>query len=224
MDTIPSKQSQLLTLAKQRQDECLPPHFNLKDVAEEYYECDHVSPWTKSARNVNASIMLIGQDWSSTDELSKTQDAEQKLIGQKWSLPSNRNIRDLLSTHFGMCFCETYATNVFPFIKRGSLSQRIDARDLKYCAQKYALPQVWIVKPRIVLCLGKMSFDSIREALALPGIEWKVARAPNGHTTRDGIEFYGLPHPGGHGVRNVGGMRNMHDIWRLIALRWKTLI
>ena len=33
-------------------------------------ECDHVVPWTISACNVDADLMLIAQDWASEDFLN----------------------------------------------------------------------------------------------------------------------------------------------------------
>jgi hypothetical protein len=39
------------------------PYSCLGDFAGGIYDCDdHVSPWSKSAQNVDATIMVVGQD------------------------------------------------------------------------------------------------------------------------------------------------------------------
>jgi hypothetical protein len=92
-DDVPSgianqKKDDLLELVKKRQAHRSPRYFNLADFHGGFYECDFVSPWTISANNLNASLMLIGQDWSSSDSLKRPRDEKMKRIGQTWNLPA----------------------------------------------------------------------------------------------------------------------------------------
>jgi hypothetical protein len=59
MKTTEQKREKLLQLAKKRMADRLPPHYSLGEFHDGYYECDYVSP------NVDAELMLIGQDWAS---------------------------------------------------------------------------------------------------------------------------------------------------------------
>jgi uracil-DNA glycosylase len=209
----------LLALAKKRQAHRSDRYFNLNDFHDGFYECDFVSPWTISANNVNASLMLIAQDWSSFDSLTQAPDEELRQIGQTWKLRTNRNLRDFLQRHFKLRFADTYATNLFPFIKKGKLNARIRDADLRDCAEEYAVPQINIVNPKMVLCLGKQTFDALRYVLYKDAINWVDASHPGSHTHLDGTEIYGVPHTGSWGTNNAGGMPKVDEIWKRLADR-----
>lgn len=66
-----------------------------------------------------------------------------------------------------MSISDIYRTNLFPFIKRGGVSSRIPERDLIKAALEYALPQIEIVRPRLVICLGLVTFDALRRSVGL---------------------------------------------------------
>src|SRR5438876_11005246 len=111
------KGERLLQLARQRQQsDGLPPHHCLADFHAGYYECDYVSPWSISACNVDAELMLIGQDWASSETLEGEMDEKQRAIGQDWFARTNSNLREFLG-YMHVEFSDTYATNLFPFIK-----------------------------------------------------------------------------------------------------------
>jgi len=160
MRTTEQKRKALFRLAKQRQADRLPPYACLADFHGGFYECDLVSPWSKSARNVDAEVMIIGQDWASSDVLEKKPSEDRRRLGQESSSTTNKKLPEFLG-YMGLQFCETYATNAFPFIKRGSKSERIPRKDLVYCAETYTLPQIEIVSPLMAICLGKAAFRAV---------------------------------------------------------------
>jgi uracil-DNA glycosylase len=153
----------------------------LSDFHNGYYECDHVSPWSISACNVDAELMLIGQDWASSEILKREPDEKRRGIGQDWSSLTNSNLREFLK-HMRLGFSETYATNLFPFIKLGAKDAPIPFRDLVRCARTYAIPQIETVSPRIAICLGGRTFDAIRSAEGLPTAWNGVRRDRQVHT------------------------------------------
>lgn len=65
----PTKAAALLQLARKRQSSHLDDYACIGDFHDGIYECDHVSPWTKSGCNLDAEVMVVGQDWSSADVL-----------------------------------------------------------------------------------------------------------------------------------------------------------
>jgi len=71
----------------------------------------------------------------------------------------------LLKSHFNLDLADTYGTNLFPFIKAGSLSSAIPIRDLERAAREFALPQIEIVEPKVVICLGLRTFNALRRVL-----------------------------------------------------------
>jgi uracil-DNA glycosylase len=112
------KRAALLKLVRKRQADTLDgysrEYFHFRDFD---CECDHVVPWTISACNVDADLMLIAQDWAS-EEFLKVLDQDQlqlqRKLGQFPALPTNRNIKALLTEHMKVSFGDTYATDVLP--------------------------------------------------------------------------------------------------------------
>jgi hypothetical protein len=160
MDPRPvvDKSAKLLELARARQLSRWPGYTPLADYHDGAYECDFVSPYTKSAKNVNAEVMVLLQDWSSHDRLAGDFDRQAAELGHTPSLPTNRNLVRLLRTHFKLELGDTFGTNLFPFIKTGNLSSGIPARDLHRVAREFAIPQIEIVAPKVVVCLGLVTF------------------------------------------------------------------
>jgi uracil-DNA glycosylase len=222
MRTDGQKREALLELAKERQNDCINGYLCLEDIHGGYYECDHVSPFSKSAKNVDAELMILGKDWASSETLlDRPPDPKRKELGQGWDVPTNKNLREYLRDCMGgLTFRETYASNVFPFIKHGKKNASIRDRDMLYAAKTYALPQIEIVRPRMVICLGPPAFYAVRRAAGLADIEWQEAIAPGPHTIIFGAETYGVWHPSMY----PGGKIAVKQIWkqlgdRLIELR-----
>jgi uracil-DNA glycosylase len=195
--TSEKKREELLRLAGQRRADRREGYLCLSDVHVGYYECDLVSPWSTSAQNVDAELMILGKDWASSKTVvDQPPDPERRRIGQNLEAPTNRNLREYLNDCMGgLEFSETYASNVFPFIKQGKKNSFIRDADMLYAAKKYALPQIEIVSPRMVICLGPPAFYAVRRAAGLPHIDWIEAIAPEPHTIIFGAEVYGVRHP-----------------------------
>lgn len=227
-----AKQSALLSLARKRQADTLESYslkyFHFRDFG---CECDHVVPWTISASNVDADLMLIAQDWASEDFLTGLSEDErqvQRALGQFPALPTNQNIRSLLQEHMGLSFSDTYATDVFPFVKPGKMDARIPFRDLVRSAATYSLPQIEIVRPKMVLCLGSASFNAVRCAIintrASKRIDRKWMPLANSwrlehplHTEHLRIPVFGVAHPGANGTRASGGPQVTTPRWRALG-------
>jgi hypothetical protein len=161
------KETELLTLAKRRQATRWPGYKCIGDYHAGAYECNFVSPYTKTAGNVHAEIMVMLQDWASDEVLCGPFHEPSANLGHTPSRPTNRNLTKLLNTIFGLTLRDIYGTNLFPFIKLGGMSAPIPKMDLLAAARQFAVPQIRIVNPRLVICLGLVTFNALREASSL---------------------------------------------------------
>ena len=159
-----AKTDQLLKLAKNRQSSRWVGYRGIGDYHQGRYECNFVSPYTKSAGNVDARIMVLLQDWSSNEWLSGPFHSDVAELGRSPNLPTNINLCHLLRETFSTELASIYATNLFPFIKSGGMSSTIAHADLVRAAREFAIPQIIIVAPRVVICLGLITFNALREA------------------------------------------------------------
>lgn len=206
----------LKNLAMIRKEDRLPGYACVGDFHDgSYDQHDYVSPWSISAHNPEAKVMIFLQDWSSTNSLNGPFDAAAASIGYTPGLPSNRNLINLLSKHFSMTLADVYVTNLFVFIKQGGMNARIPMKDMVYCAQKYALPQIEIINPDLVICLGSSTYNALRRALGKPAISLK--RGLKEPLFFKNIPIHGLSHTGGLGVANAGGLDAVETQWRTLA-------
>lgn len=161
-----SKAEQLLALAKQRQQAKWEGFANIGDFHDGRYDCDYVSPWTKSASNYNSPIMLVAQDWAGADYLRQPFKEHTAELGYDPYLETNINLQDLLKRHLSLSFRDTYATNLFPFVKVGGMSANIPVHAYRRAAAEFLVPQIKIVDPIAIICIGSPAFKYASAALA----------------------------------------------------------
>jgi restriction system protein len=178
----------------------------------------HVSPWSKSACNVDSSVMVVAQDWTSEESAKKTPSNFE--LGYSPELPTNKNLHCFLRDFFSLDFSDIYATNLFVFVKPGNLSARIPSKDLLYSAKTYTLQEIEIVKPRMVICLGAAAYNSLCKAIGVKNPNFKTSVL--NPVDFKGTFIYGVPHTGGLGTKNAGGLSNVRDIWSRLASQLRT--
>lgn len=213
-----SKRQHLGELARHRRENVPPGYKGIGEYHSQAYECDFVSPYTKSARNLEADIMLVLQDWCSDEFLRKPVDPELVSLGHKPRLQTNRNLKLLLCTHLGIGLEQTYSTNLFPFVKPGGMSARVKAGALARAAIQYTVPEIKIVEPRVVVCLGLAVYRAIRKSRGLPATaNFEMAIASPFRIGSS--EVWAQSHPGGQGraYRNRGGVDRVAEDWRRMS-------
>jgi hypothetical protein len=88
------KELELFQLARQRKKDRLAGHKCFGDFWHGAYDIgDYVVPWSKSAHNYDAEVMVMGQDWNSEVNLSGPFDSDQEKYGQKPNLDTNINLK-----------------------------------------------------------------------------------------------------------------------------------
>jgi restriction system protein len=111
--------------------------------------------------------MVVGQDWSSKDTLERDPCEMRKQIakhGYNPCFPTNKTLDKLLCRHLNLKRGQCYLTNLFPFIKPGRANARIGTRELVWSARTFTLPEIEIVSPDVVICLGLATFRSLKQA------------------------------------------------------------
>jgi len=212
-----AKQSELLALAKLRQRTRYPGYKCIGD--DDYhagaYECDFVSPYTKTAGNIDAKIMVMLQDWASDEFLRGPFHEPSAKLGHSPNLPTNRNLIRLLKTTFGVTLPDVYGTNLFPFVKPGEMAGDIPDKDMVAAARQFGLPQIRIVSPKLVICLGLVTFNALRQVCDLSAIR-PIESAIESPFDIGSIRVWCQAHTGARGQnnRNKGGVDRVSEDWR----------
>jgi restriction system protein len=182
------------------------------------YECDYVSPYTKSAKNVDAELMVLLQDWASDEVLRRPFLEVQRDLGHDPRRRTNINLTKLLKLHFNVDLADVYATNVFPFVKLGQMRDGIKRKDLVAAAEQFALPQIRIVAPRMAVCLGIATFNAIASGVGQPQAT-SVDLAIKSPFDVGKTQIWCQAHTGqqGQNNRNRGGEDRVAEDWSRMA-------
>ena len=211
------KLEKILRLAEKRKSDSISQINSSYRQVSDFYdgvldESGYVSPWTKSASNVNSPIMIVAQDWISSDALEKKLNQNLVSLGYDPELPTNKNLASLLKRHFGVGFHEVYATNLFVFVKPGSMSANIPGKLLEYSAQTYTLTEIEIVDPKMVICLGSKTYQVISRSCEKRSAWLPFVQKVNAFWFKN-ICVVGVPHAGALGTANAGGKASVDAIW-----------
>lgn len=211
-----SKTRALLALAKKRKATRLKAYDCIGDFHGGRYECNHVSPWTKSGHNVDADVMVIGQDWVGSDVLERDLPDDHVLkYGFDPKFPTNSNLNKLLKHHFGLSREDCYLTNLFAFIKPGHASANIPLVYLTESARKFTLEEIRIVSPRLVICLGLRTFRALARA-AGEDEPRNMKEAIGSSFSYGRSAIHCVAHTGAFGMNNRGPDQVRKD-WRKLA-------
>ncbi len=210
-----SKHEELRALGEERKRTRWPGYNCIGDYHQQAYECDHVSPYTKTAGNVESAIFILLQDWSSHSWLSKPLNEDVQRLGYAPNLPTNKNLEALLHEHFNVTLADVYATNLFPFVKNESMSGKIPHQDLLRAARCFALPQIEIVRPAIVVCMGLATFNAMRVSCGQAGCN-SMSSAIESEFAWGAVNFWAQVHPGHFGMlnRNRGNANRARNDWQ----------
>lgn len=208
----------LLQLARRRQSTRWLGYNSIGDYHGGVYECDFVSPYTRSAGNIDAEVMVLLQDWASDEVLRGPVLDERVRLGHDPARATNRRLRELLQRHFGLELERVYGTNLFPFIKMGSMNSAIRQMDLVRAAVEFGLPQVEIVGPRTVVCLGLATFNALAVAAGRRGAR-RLDEAIGAPFLVGGAQVWCQAHTGQQGtnMRNRGGVDRVAGDWARMA-------
>lgn len=217
-----AKLKALRALAEKRKSTKREGFRCLRDIHGGFYECNHVSPWTKSGRNVDAAVMIVGQDWSSYEALAnKPPDPIVAKCGFDKNFPTNQTLDDLLQEHFGLRRSDCYLTNLFVLVKDGRASALIPMKDLVWSAEEFTIEEIRIVAPRLVICLGLRTFRALARAAQQrpPRTLNEAIKAP---FELGSSQVHCVAHTGALGTKNRGRPRVASDWNRLATLHFGT--
>jgi len=161
--------------------------------------------------------MVMLQDWSSDDSLGGPFDKDSSTLGYSRHVETNINLIILLYEIFGLTLSDVYCTNLFPFIKLGPMNAPIPQRDLMRAARDFALPQIRIVNPELVICLGKNTFNAVGRVCGLsPRATVALAIESPFNLPNALPRVWCQAHTGrlGRNNRNKGGIDHVTADWR----------
>jgi hypothetical protein len=129
---------------------------------------------------------------------------------------SNRGNPQLYKHFDGVPIEDTYATNLFPFIKEGKPNAPISSAALSDAAKEYALPQIEIIQPVLVIALGINPFWAIAKALGHKKPASRLKDAINEPLQGDGYQIWCQAHTA-MDARSLGTLAKVGAAWAGMA-------
>jgi uracil-DNA glycosylase family 4 len=167
------KQRRYLTLAAARRECRLCEPLGLTNpsvpVGGRYDAAGHIGAWTRWQGNLDAEVMVIGQDWGGIEYFIDRQGLEQD------NNPTNKMLCALLSSvgirielprqsqHHTLFF-----TNSILCLRPGRLTGPVKARWFKNCSETFLRQQIELVDPRVIVTPGYMAYQSVLRAYDIP--------------------------------------------------------
>jgi DNA polymerase len=129
------------------------------------YDSDHVGPWSRWQGNLDAPLLVVGQDWGDTQYFARNMGLE------KPGNPTNRTLAELLRS-VGIDIGPpghshgadaAFFTNAVLCLKEGGLQGKVRREWFQNCSP-YLKRQLEIVRPKVAIGLGQLAFESILRA------------------------------------------------------------
>ena len=167
---INPKRMQYEKLVSLRQDcsEC-PNLVNQHQVDGGIYDSPHIGAWSRWQGNLNAPLLLVGQDWGTVSVFRQFRGIDPPLLPQH---RTNLNLMDLMKVagyHIeppgqdqeGQVFF----TNAVLCLKTdNSMQASVPEEYFDRCGRKFLRPLIEIVHPKVVVALGQYPYAAVRRA------------------------------------------------------------
>jgi DNA polymerase len=128
------------------------------------YDSDEIGPWSRWEGNLDASVVVVGQDWGDVGYFR----THQGLEGPK--NPTNTNLVKLLR-EIGLKIAEPpgeatddplFLTNAILCLKtEGGLQGQVQRKWFENCGENFLRPLLEIISPKVVVALGERAFTAV---------------------------------------------------------------
>ena len=157
-----------------------------------------MSPWSRWQGNLDAKLMVVGQDWGGLPYFTKHSGLEGP------SNPTNDTLRELINLlgidagspgdlrRKGVVFF----TNAILCLKQGPLQGSVQAEWFRNCSP-FLKRQVEIIRPKLLVCLGERAYRSLAYAFCFqPGKFCDTVESKEGIILPSGTRAFARYHCG----------------------------
>lgn len=200
---------------------CSTVEMRNPDEINKAYDSDQVGPWTQWQGDLDASLMIVGQDWGGEKYFIKIQGREED------TNPTNRNLCELLrSIGFSIelpnqpqsITTGLFFTNAVLCCKRGGLVGPVPSQAVGNCSRHFLARQIELVRPKAVATLGYEAYRSVCYAYGYFPVSTisEAIASPDLLTIGYGSTLVPVHHCGHYGTSRRRLTEHKHD-WQRIA-------
>ena len=200
---------------------------------------DQINLWTywqgyqlKDIDQKGVDILLVGQDWGNPNRnpevirrIERIQSGSEQVSYLATASPTDKTMIEMFKV-FGdgiditkasprlRLFFTNYSLGYRTGSETGGMAKRVMRQDTELFNDL-----VLAIKPKIIICLGKITFEMVTGTIANGFVKRLREGAPfkTAFPLDSRIPVYSVAHCGSRGKSNVGGEENMRKAWERIA-------
>jgi uracil-DNA glycosylase len=197
------------------------------------YDSDEVGPWTRWAGDLDADLMVVGQDWGDVAYFVAQRGLDAPgnptnaalaalLAGVGRPLPpaptATTPLREEANRHTGV-----FLTNALLWLKTGGLGAKVSDEWFTGDSAAFLLEEIAVVQPRVVVALGQQAHRALLHAFDLrvpAGPFRRVVESSEGTPlpkVRRDTRLFGVYHCGARVQNITRSLSQQHLDWRRIA-------
>jgi DNA polymerase len=177
---------------------------NPSEVEQGSLDSNQIGPWTLWQGNLDATLMVVGQDWGDAGYFAKNRGRDLAQNFTNRALVELLAIAGIIVEPIGAAELSHVAffTNAILCLKSGGLQGRISPAWFENC-RRFLRRQIEIVHPRVVIGLGEHSYRSILESFALSSAPFRAeVETAGGRLLPNGTRALAVYHCGAR-IRNT---------------------
>jgi DNA polymerase len=205
--------------------------INTADVRGGRWDSDEIGPWSRWQGNLNAQLMIVGQDWGDISHFTKWEG------NVETNNPTNMNLRELLASigihtewHEQPGRSQVFLTNAILCLKQGGMQANVEDLWFANCVHRFLRPTIELVSPAVVVALGEKAFKAILLDYEMPlkkgrrFREWvEQAGQEGGIPLPREIRLFPVYHCGAGGINRNRNMILQKQGWQPIGRALRTV-
>ena len=185
------------------------------------FDIDELDPWAQWQNNLNAKILVIGQEYCDVQTYNKTKSLVER-FSDRYEYPANKNLKeyfDLLGYDIGHPLFpnkenDIFFTNAVMGLKDGTMSANFKVKWLTESREEFLIPLIELIKPTIIITIGAMATKSVGKIYNFKVSSHKNMVNNSPIKIKD-ILIFPVYHIGGLGLSNRSKKNQIED-WKKI--------
>ena len=162
------RQYKALVGLRQQCQEC-PTLVNQSQVNGGIYDSPHIGAWSSWQGNLNAPLLLVGQDWGTVRVFQQFRGIDPPLQSKRGTNENLMELMEVAGFHIEPSGREqegqVFFTNAVLCLK---VSENMQAPVLQECfdrcGRKFLRPLIEIIHPKVVVALGQLPYEAVRRS------------------------------------------------------------
>lgn len=166
------KRNQYINLVSDRKSCTLCKDYGLtnpSEVQKGKFDSDQIGPWTRWNGDIDAHVLIAGQDWGAINTFIKQRGKDrpdsgtnEMLLYLLASIGLDVKVAPNMRSNSGV-----FLTNAALCLKEGTDSSPVRSEWFTNCGAAFLRPQIKLINPRVVVALGKEAYLAICHAYTM---------------------------------------------------------